>query len=48
MSLEVAEHLKPDRAGSFVADLCSASDVVLFSSALPGQDGDGHQNEQRA
>jgi cyclopropane fatty-acyl-phospholipid synthase-like methyltransferase len=46
MSLEVAEHLSPQRADSFVADLCKASDVVLFSAAAPGQDGDGHQNEQ--
>jgi SAM-dependent methyltransferase len=46
MSLEVAEHLAPQRADSFVADLCKASDVVLFSAATPGQDGDGHQNEQ--
>jgi hypothetical protein len=46
MSLEVAEHLTPQRSDSFVADLCHASDVVLFSAATPGQDGDGHQNEQ--
>ncbi len=46
MSLEVAEHLSPTRSDSFVADLCNASDVVLFSAAAPGQDGDGHQNEQ--
>jgi SAM-dependent methyltransferase len=46
ISLEVAEHLAPQRSDSFVADLCKASDVVLFSAATPGQDGDGHQNEQ--
>jgi SAM-dependent methyltransferase len=46
ISLEVAEHLAPQRAASFVADLCKISDVVLFSAATPGQDGDGHQNEQ--
>jgi len=46
MSLEVAEHLRPQRSDSFVADLCKASDVVIFSAAMPGQDGDGHQNEQ--
>jgi cyclopropane fatty-acyl-phospholipid synthase-like methyltransferase len=46
MSLEVAEHLTPGRSDSFVADLCKASSVVLFSAATPGQDGDGHQNEQ--
>jgi SAM-dependent methyltransferase len=46
ISLEVAEHLTPQRSDSFIADLCKASDVVLFSAATPGQDGDGHQNEQ--
>jgi cyclopropane fatty-acyl-phospholipid synthase-like methyltransferase len=46
MSLEVAEHLRPQRSDSLVADLCKASDVVIFSAAVPGQDGDGHQNEQ--
>jgi cyclopropane fatty-acyl-phospholipid synthase-like methyltransferase len=46
MSLEVAEHLSPQRSDSFVTDLCKASDVVVFSAATPGQDGDGHQNEQ--
>lgn len=48
MSLEVAEHLKPERAATFVSDLCKVSDVVLFSAAAPGDDGDGHQNEQWA
>ena len=46
MSLEVAEHLMPKRADSFVDDLCQASSVVLFGAAAPGDDGDGHQNEQ--
>lgn len=46
ISLEVAEHLAPERADSFVADLCAASNVVLFSAAIPGQDGTRHQNEQ--
>jgi hypothetical protein len=44
--LEVAEHLSPLRAGTFVADLCSLADVVLFSAAVPGQGGVGHINEQ--
>ena len=42
VSLEVAEHLKPERGASFVADLCGLSDVVLFSAAIPGQRGSGH------
>jgi SAM-dependent methyltransferase len=47
--MEVAEHLSPARARSFVADLCRASDVVLFSAAIPGQGAPGsgeHPNEQ--
>lgn len=46
VSLEVAEHLPPERAESFVADLCSFAPVVLFSAAIPGQGGTGHLNEQ--
>ena len=46
MSLEVAEHLPPGRADSFVADLCALSDVVLFSAAIPNQGGQDHVNEQ--
>ena len=46
MSLEVAEHLKPERAGSLVADICGLSDLVLFSAAIPHQGGTGHINEQ--
>jgi len=46
MSLEVAEHLSPERAVSFVADLVALAPAVLFSAALPGQGGVGHRNEQ--
>lgn len=46
ISLEVAEHLKPDRAESFVRDLTALSDVVVFAAAVPGQGGQGHVNEQ--
>lgn len=46
MSIEVAEHLHPDRGAALVAALVKASDVVLFSAAVPGQGGDGHVNEQ--
>jgi SAM-dependent methyltransferase len=45
-SLEVAEHLPEDRARSFVAALVKAAPVVLFSAAIPFQDGTGHLNEQ--
>ena len=46
MCLEVAEHLSADRADSFVAELCSLSNLVLFSAAIPGQGGINHVNEQ--
>ncbi len=47
-SLEVAEHLQPRRAASFVADLTAHAPVVLFSAAPPGQGGEHHVNEQPA
>ncbi len=40
--LEVAEHLKPSRAEGLVKMLCSLSDRVLFSAAIPYQGGQGH------
>ena len=46
MSLEVAEHLSPQRAAGFVHDLTRLSPTVLFSAAIPGQTGEGHINEQ--
>ena len=46
MSLEVAEHLSPERADSFVEDLVNLSDTILFSAAVPGQGGTHHVNEQ--
>ena len=46
LSLEVAEHLSPARAGSFVHDLVAMAPAVLFSAAIPGQGGVGHVNEQ--
>jgi len=46
LSLEGAEHLSPDRAASFVSDLCAAADFVLFSAAVPEQGGTNHINEQ--
>lgn len=46
LSLEVAEHLSPGRADSFVADLVALAPAVLFSAAIPGQGGVGHLNEE--
>lgn len=46
ISLEVGEHLEPNRARSFVADLCNLADVVLYGAAVPFQGGELHINEQ--
>ena len=46
MSLEVAEHLTPGRADSFVAELCALGKVVLFGAAIPGAGEINHINEQ--
>lgn len=46
LSLEVAEHLPASRADSFVGDLVSAADLILFSAAVPDQGGRYHCNEQ--
>jgi hypothetical protein len=46
VSLEVAEHLHPQRSQSFVADLVRLAPVVAFSAAIPGQCGIEHRNER--
>lgn len=46
ISLEVAEHLPPDAADTFIDNLCRHSDVILFSAAIPAQGGNNHLNEQ--
>lgn len=46
ISLEVAEHLSCESAEAFVASLTKASDLVLFSAAIPNQGGIRHLNEQ--
>lgn len=46
MSLEVAEHLPPASAKTFVTSLTNLSPVVLFSAAIPFQGGHNHTNEQ--
>ena len=46
ISLEVAEHLAPQRSDSLVRDLTALSDVVLFAAAIPFQGGAGHVNER--
>jgi SAM-dependent methyltransferase len=44
--LEVAEHLPPKTAKTFIASLISHGDIVLFSAAIPYQSGRNHLNEQ--
>jgi SAM-dependent methyltransferase len=46
LCLEVAEHLPPERAGSFVQDLARLSNAILFSAAIPRQRGTNHRNER--
>jgi hypothetical protein len=44
--LEVAEHLPPSSAGTLVDSITQASDLILFSAAIPNQGGTHHINEQ--
>lgn len=46
ISVEVAEHIQPVAADSFVDNLVRHGDAVLFSAAIPGQGGTDHINEQ--
>jgi hypothetical protein len=46
ISLEVAEHISESSADYFIESLCRFGDRVLFSAAIPGQNGLGHVNEQ--
>ena len=46
VSLEVAEHLPPPHAETFVESLTRLGPVILFSAAIPFQGGTGHLNEQ--
>lgn len=46
LSLEVAEHLPQQAAEGFVRSITSLAPVVLFSAAIPFQDGNRHLNEQ--
>lgn len=46
LCLEVAEHLPPAFAGELVFRLTRLSPAVLFSAAIPGQEGTSHVNEQ--
>jgi len=46
LSLEVAEHLPPQAAAGFVHSLTKLAPLVLFSAAIPFQEGTRHLNEQ--
>lgn len=46
VSVEVGEHLPEDAADTYVASIVRHSDRVLFSAAVPGQEGTGHINCQ--
>lgn len=46
VSLEVAEHLPPECAQSFVDSLVKLGSVIMFSAAVPFQGGTNHINEQ--
>jgi len=46
VSVEVAEHLPPECAATFVDSLTALGSVVLFSAAIPHQGGVQHLNEQ--
>ncbi len=46
MSMEVAEHIDGAFADLFVNNLIKLSDIVIFSAAIPNQEGTYHINEQ--
>lgn len=46
ISVEVAEHVNPKYSDVFIKNLCSCSEIVLFSAAISHQGGTEHINEQ--
>jgi hypothetical protein len=46
LCIDVAEHIPAGGAKTLIGNLCRASDVVLFSAAVPHQRGAGHINQQ--
>jgi len=44
--LEVAEHLDIKYSDALIANLTNASDIILFSAAVPEQGGQNHVNER--
>jgi len=47
MSIEVAEHLLPEKTDVFLNNITNAAkNMIIFTAAPPGQKGTGHINEQ--
>lgn len=46
LSLEVAEHLSPKTSITFIRNLVSLGNIIIFSAAIPFQGGQNHLNEQ--
>jgi SAM-dependent methyltransferase len=46
VSLEVAEHLPPRAADTFVETLTTLGPIIMFSAAIPFQGGSNHLNER--
>ena len=46
LSLEVAEHVAPERASAYIDNLVALGDIIAFSAAIPNQTGRDHVNEQ--
>lgn len=46
LCLEVVEHLPENISNEIVSTLCSHSDIIIFSAAIPNQGGQNHINEQ--
>ena len=46
ISLEVAEHIVPNSAETFIDTLTRHADCIVFSAAIPGQAGTNHVNLQ--
>jgi hypothetical protein len=43
---EIAQHVPPSAACTFVANLCQLSDAIVFSAAIPGQSRTSNVNER--
>lgn len=46
ISVEVGEHISENDSDAYITNLVNASNIILFSAAVPGQEGLHHINEQ--